>query len=282
MRAVWLSAAGESPLGSGVRSASADYRGGEDRVWLDSGDTLDGRLVKLQDRVLTFETAGEAIEIEAGRVAAVALAGQETKPTGRMAIGLEDGTLLYARQASMTPDSLSVTLDSGEELRGGSGRAVWFVQSLSPNIQYLSDLEPLDYQHTPYLSVPWPLSPDHGLTGQQLQAGGRRYLKGLAMHSASRVVYRLAGDWRRFEAELAIDQDAGRATPGGSVTFRVLVARDAGFEPAYESPILRAGDKPLPISVDVSGAKAIALLVDFADYGDQQDHADWLDARLVK
>jgi hypothetical protein len=38
----------------------------------------------------------------------------------------------------------------------------------------------------------------------------------------------------------------------------------------------------LPISVDVSQAQALALIVDFADRGDVLDRAAWLDARLTK
>ena len=36
------------------------------------------------------------------------------------------------------------------------------------------------------------------------------------------------------------------------------------------------------VSVDVTGAKRLRLLVEFADHGDVQDHANWLDARVVR
>jgi hypothetical protein len=36
------------------------------------------------------------------------------------------------------------------------------------------------------------------------------------------------------------------------------------------------------VSVDLSGAKRISLIVDFADRADEWDRADWLDARLVE
>ena len=50
---------------------------------------------------------------------------------------------------------------------------------------------------------------------------------------------------------------------------------------AYQSPIVRGGQPPLPISVDVSGAQRLALIVGFADRGDQLDYANWLNARLI-
>ncbi len=59
--------------------------------------------------------------------------------------------------------------------------------------------------------------------------------------------------------------------------FRVLVDGQERFT----SPIVRGGDAPLPVSVDVRGAKKLELLVDYADRADVLDHADWLDARLV-
>ena len=39
---------------------------------------------------------------------------------------------------------------------------------------------------------------------------------------------------------------------------------------------------PVPISIDLQGAARMALLVDFADRGDECDYADWLMARLIK
>jgi hypothetical protein len=103
------------------------------------------------------------------------------------------------------------------------------------------------------------------------------------MHSTSRVTYDLDGRDRTFLAELALDQQCG---VGGSVTFQVFLQRrlDGSPEPwtvAYESPIVRGGQKPLAISLDVSHATRLALIVGFADRGDQLDYANWLNARLL-
>jgi endo-alpha-N-acetylgalactosaminidase len=50
----------------------------------------------------------------------------------------------------------------------------------------------------------------------------------------------------------------------------------------FASPILRGGNPPLPVSVDVTDAKKIELIVDYADRADVLGHADWLNARLTK
>ncbi len=93
------------------------------------------------------------------------------------------------------------------------------------------------------------------------------------------MTYDLERPASRLEATLAIDDRAGA---GGSVVFRVFVDTGSGqWEPKFTSPTIRGGDPPLPITVDVTKAKRISLLVEFADRGDQLDYADWLDARLI-
>ena len=113
-----------------------------------------------------------------------------------------------------------------------------------------------------------------------MSAVDRLYAKGVGMHSTSRLAYRLTGEHRQFAAELAVDDLAGRR---GSVQFRVYLAGANGkWTRAFETDVIRGGQSPVPIFVDVTDAQAIALIVDFADYGDQLDYANWLSARLVK
>jgi hypothetical protein len=94
------------------------------------------------------------------------------------------------------------------------------------------------------------------------------------MHSAARLTFALDKPYKKFEADLAID---GRSGERGSVVFRMF----AGAEERYRSPVVRGNQARLPISVDVAGARQISLVVDYADHGDEQDYADWLNARLL-
>ncbi len=119
-----------------------------------------------------------------------------------------------------------------------------------------------------------------GRRGGCLRADNVCYEKGIAMHSASRLAYDLAKPYGLFQAELAIDDSVGDI---GSVVFRVYLDKGNGkFAPAYASPIIRGGRSPVPVSIDVDGAKRLALIVDFSDRGDAGDHANWLNARLVR
>lgn len=202
-----------------------------------------------------------------------------------MAVGLRDGGLLLARSAQLDPsNALTIELPGGVRLTGSRQKAVALIQPLGGRVAYLSDLSPIDYRHTPYFGGAWPYGRDRNLRGEGMSAGGRRWLKGLAVHSAARLVYRVPQPAERFETGVAIDASASSSLAGGvggSVVFRVLVARGGRFAPAATTPVVRRGDDPLRVSVDVRGAQAIALMVEYADAGSVLDHADWLDARFV-
>ena len=132
-----------------------------------------------------------------------------------------------------------------------------------------------DLRHLPFLNLAWPYKNDANVTGSQLRAGGHPYSKGIGMHSAARLTYRLAGAYKSFEADVALDDQVGAA---GSVIFSVYVDDRL----AFKSDVIRGGAAPTHIKVDTTGGKRLSLIVEFADRGDEQDHADWLDARLFE
>jgi hypothetical protein len=101
----------------------------------------------------------------------------------------------------------------------------------------------------------------------------------LACTARARITYRLDGEFSRFQASLAIDDSTGNR---GSVTCRVYIDDGGGaWKPVFTSNVIRGGQPPTAVDVDVSGARQISLLVDHADRGDQLDHLNWLDARVV-
>jgi hypothetical protein len=94
------------------------------------------------------------------------------------------------------------------------------------------------------------------------------------------LAYEFSEEFRRLEAELAIDALAGER---GSAICRVYVDRgDGAWQPSYTSPVIRGGENPLPLSLDLRGVKRLALIVEFADRGDECDYLDVLNARLIR
>jgi hypothetical protein len=197
----------------------------------------------------------------------------------RSLVGLRDGCRLLALALEADDRKARLTLWGGATVETAT-EAIVALQPLGGRAVYLSDLKPIGYKHIPYLQLSWPYETDHNVAGDQLRSGGRLFAKGLGMHSASRLTYNLDREYRRFEARLAVDDStAGR----GSVVFRLFVDDGSGmWQPKFNSPKVRGGDTPVAMSVDLTGAKRISLLVEFADRGDELDDADWLDARLIK
>ena len=112
--------------------------------------------------------------------------------------------------------------------------------------------------------------------------GGRTYAKGIGVVTATRLTYRVPPQRQHFAAEVAVDDGAvdKGASGWGSVVFRVYLLRDNDWQQVFASPVVRGWDRPLAVSVKLSGAKEIALITDYADRGDELDYADWLDARF--
>ena len=265
------------------------FRGNEDAVFLTNGDRLAGKLTELVGGSLTMATAAGSAKLPLSRVEAVALADSrqpaaDHPPGGarhqpQVVVGLRDGSLLYAIAVRGDQDELVIEMANGVKLSGESVDDVVALQTAGGRFVYLSDLEPAAYRHVPYFDVAWPYQRDRNVLGEPLVVRGKRYLKGLGMHSAARLTYRLDGEYRRFDAAVAVDDSAEGL---GSVTFGVYVLRDSEWQEAYKSDIVRGGDAPVPVAVDVSDAQGLTLTVDYADRGDELDRAMWLDARLVK
>ena len=278
-------------MGSGDTAADA--------VLLTNGDRLKGTLTALERGSLTLQAAAGKTKLPLSRVEAIVfhsrepsavsrqLPGREpsTPSTGpslngrRVLVGMRDGSLLHARAIEATDEKLAIELTNGVKLTGGKVKDIAALQSLGGRFEYLSDIERADFRFVPYLSVEWPLKRDRNVLGGPLMVDGKRYLKGLGLHSAARITYPFDRDYQRFDATVALDDAAhGR----GSVVFGAYLLREGKWAEAFQSDIVRGGESPRPVSVDLRGAKGLTLTVDYADRGDELDYADWLDARLVR
>ncbi|MBN1395994.1 MAG: NPCBM/NEW2 domain-containing protein [Pirellulales bacterium] len=324
------------PKGEGTSESSPLPQAGEGqgvRALLKNGDVLPGQLLSIEKNVVKLQTDLGTVEIPADRINAILL---PIKPRPAVAprsfrawIGLNDGSLLLAAKLVVENGSATFTV-VGRTWKTPLENVV-FLQPLGGRATYLSDLEPAEYVQTPYLDPPWPWLSDRNVAGGRLAVGGKHYMKGIGVHGAARLVYKIgefqgvradrtgkplnphpdplpeeegtsensplpleegtsensplplagegpgvraAGATTRFQALVAIDDSTDNR---GSARFRVLV----DGQEKYASPIVRGGDKPLPVNVDITGAERLELVVDYADRADVLDYADWLEARIV-
>jgi len=273
----------------------------EDRLLLDHGDELRGAVPRsvspepgaFHPEKIAWPVKGslEPIEVSFKRIDAILFAanGEESlsRDSVQQWIGLTDGSRLLATHVAATEDSLTFEVSAGAklvaEVSGGTEANPWdrvsFVQPLGTGIAYLSDMQPVGYKHIPYLASSWPYRNDRSVSGGQPRSSWGLAMKGIGMHSSSRLAYDLPETARELHGELAIDQRAGQ---GGSVVFRVYLEEGEGkWNKAFESGIVRGGQRPVAMRVELKNAVRVALIVDFADRADQWDHANWLNLRLV-
>jgi hypothetical protein len=269
-------------LHRGDAAAARSAKDDSDRLILLNGDELTAEILSLDENAVKIRSAAGEMTIPKEKIAAAAfnpsLATKPNPADGRLWVGTGDGSRMIASSLVIEGDAAKLKLAGGVSLAVPAAKIV-AIQPLAGRTTYLSDLKPAGYQHIPFLDLSWQYRTDRNVLGTQLRAGGRLFLKGLGMHSAARLTYSLDKPYRTFAAAAAIDDQTGGR---GSAIFRVYT--DDGFSTwqlKFESPIVRGGAAPVPISIDLAGAKRLSLLVDFADHGDEQAHADWLNARLL-
>lgn len=148
--------------------------------------------------------------------------------------------------------------------------------------RYLSELEPSAVEESSAfgddLGLAWPHRRDLAVTGTPLRAGGRTWSRGLGVHAPSKIVYTLDGSWRRPRGWVAVDDGVLRLAALGSVVFRVRV----DGELRLESPVMRGGDPPRAVDVDLAGARELVLEVDMDGDHFVADRADWLGLLLTR
>jgi alpha-galactosidase len=111
-----------------------------------------------------------------------------------------------------------------------------------------------------------------------LTINGQVFEHGVGTHAVSRLTIDLKGAALAFRAQVGLDdEDAIGREKQGSVGFRVYVDK----KKVYDSGVMKLGDGPKAVEVDLKGAKRLDLEV--MDGGDttNYDHANWADAFLV-
>ena len=249
-----------------------------DRFVLQNGDRLFGELTSLSPTGISIKSAVGTTELDRATVTAVGFNAEWIsfpKVEGpQMLISLTDGSHLAAGGVELASGVLRMKAAYGANLEVPI-EAVSAIRFLGGRAVYLSDLAPAEFHFTPYLGGQWPLQNDRNAAGGLLRLGGAEFPKGLGVHSKSEITYELGGAYRQFVSLAGIDDTAG---PQGSAAFGVEVDGKRMFDQTVGS-----GEAPVVVGpIDVRGKQRLKLIVDFGQFGDIQDRADWCDAVLVK
>jgi alpha-galactosidase len=115
---------------------------------------------------------------------------------------------------------------------------------------------------------------DLSVDGHTQTIHGQTFAKGVGMHAEGQVRYLLGRACSRLTASVGVDDEVGN---NGSVVFEVWV----DGQKRYDSGILHGGAAALSVSVDVTGANELKLVVTGAGDSIDYDHADWGGAQLT-
>jgi alpha-galactosidase len=111
------------------------------------------------------------------------------------------------------------------------------------------------------------------IEGNPLAVGGQKFDRGVGTHAISHMLLNLNGKASRFTAYVGVDDEA---RDRASIEFFVLGDKKI----LWKSGVVKKGEPPRKVEVDLANIKALGLLVSNAGDGSDWDHADWCDAKL--
>lgn len=115
---------------------------------------------------------------------------------------------------------------------------------------------------------------NHSVDDHDLTIGGVKFDHGMGTHAESAYYLNLDGGTKSFSATVGVDSEVG--TNSGTVEFEVV----GDGKSLWRSGVMKTGDAPKPFTVDLTGVKRLALLVNDGGDGISYDHADWVDAKF--
>ena len=246
-------------------------------------DRLEGTVSGLDAKNLTFLVGESRVAIDRSKEKLFGVVfgrGGAAEQSSTGDLRFRNGDRLPFASVTLKGENLGVTLPGGSEATVplAHAEAIDFGRG---KIQYLAQLEPRAKEHVSYFG-PSPLDSVFDVLIDRSDAGPRTpiridrqvFKRGLVIHSRTKLIYRLNGEYKRFVAVAGIEQ---LVRPLGDLD---LVISADGKELLRRN--VKGSDPPLPLDLDVSGARELTIFVDFAGDMDISDHLALGDARLIK
>ncbi|MEK7448325.1 MAG: NPCBM/NEW2 domain-containing protein [Planctomycetota bacterium] len=264
----------------------------EDEVYFLNGDRDAGIITAVQPNNLTIKSSlyGKERTYQFANIWWVAFA-QLSEPShqgdGALTARLicQDGSRLTV-QIQKAEQRLLYFKFNGQDYRVPFDKISYFYFK-NERCVYLSDLEPVDVKEYPSFltvsdkSIPflWPYQKDKSVYHKRTSSlKNKKYYKGLGVHANSELTYALNGRYRKFFVTVGLDDESG---PGGSVNFIIYLDGKKLYPPKADG-IIKWGDEPKEVVLDVTDVKEIKLVVNDGEDYYVLDRAVWAGARLIK
>lgn len=257
----------------------------------DGLDFLAGIITAISAEQVSFLLDGDNIPVPAARVYGIVFA----KPA---ATGLVGGAILRTRSdenisaSALTFDGVQfqVTTGWGQSLQIPADRLSRIDYS-SGRIHYLSDLAAV---REDFSGIDPEGSLFAGLIDQQtarlmygprrnttidprlpLRLRGRRFDKGLCIHSRTQMVWALDRRYTSLEALIGVDDEVA-FNQSSKVSLRIT-----GDDQVLFDEVLGSQDEPRPLKLNLENVATLTILVDYADNDSSCDWLDLADAKLI-
>ncbi|MCO6438397.1 MAG: NPCBM/NEW2 domain-containing protein [Phycisphaerae bacterium] len=248
----------------------------DDRIRLTNGDELRGLVVSVDSAGVTIEGPRGADSIPWSVIQFLRMSGLSTlrMPLPLAIVTTVHGERLTCRSLVWSEDNIEAEHVAGFRV-SISAQRVARVDLIGGRWQWLGELEPVSFDHTPMLGISWPYRVNQNALGEPILVDGETYDRGIGVHSRTSLIYELKSEYREFVTALGLDDRSG---PFADVSAYILVD---GVR-KYAETGLRPGRLIGPVRVDVRRANRIELIVDYGKNGDIQDRFNWVEAGLVR
>ena len=105
--------------------------------------------------------------------------------------------------------------------------------------------------------------------------GGKHFDRGLGTHAESALYIDLKGGAQRFTASVGVDDDVN-----GNLESSVQFSVRGDGKVLWKGDVMKAGQAPQAVDVNLSGVKILLLEVGDGGNGINYDHADWAGAKF--
>lgn len=236
-----------------------------------------GKLVALDKQSLSFEFRGKARTIARERVAGLVLDHTDrpapADPGFYQLAELRGGQMLPCRFESLD-EHARLQLIGGGKVAPPRDVLVALTCENGRRVD-LTRVPPTAEEAIPYFGTELPSRVNRSFADQPIKLfDDKVYTRGLAVHSKSRLHFKLSRPAETFKARFGLLNPGGKL---GDVTARVL----GDGKVLWEQTDITANTKPIDVTVALAGIQRLVLEVDFGKNQNVGDRAAWCEPQLI-
>ncbi len=254
-------------------------------------DELDGAVLEVGPASVTFDFDGDQIDVKREKIEGIVYFHpvQRELPAAVCRVVDAGRSVWIARSIELKEDRLNLVSTSGVAVSLPMAQ-VGQIDFSSGNVSFLGDMEEeatlLDGSFQPrnmtatfkQLKAPHWISggSQRPFGGDSLSIGGKKFSRGLALSSRTRLAYRVPEGMRWFRADAGLDDAAG---PAADLTLVIMADSREVFRQTFSA----GGERqPVPIGLDVGQAGRLTIVVEDGSGLDIADQLDLANARFTK